>query len=47
MQTKHNESDTFIHTDCHYNADESVFRREDNCQEKPQCAVIELMTKHC
>ena len=47
MQTKHNKNNTFIYTDCYYNADESVFRKEDNCQKKSQCAVIELMIKHC
>ena len=47
MQTKHNESNTFTYADCHYNIDESVFKRKNNCQEKSQCAVIELMIKYC
>ena len=47
MQTKCNKNNTFMYTDCHYNAGGSVFKRKDNYQKKSQCAVIELMIKHC
>ena len=31
MQIKHNKNNTFIHINYHYNADRSVFKKEDNC----------------
>ena len=47
MQIKHNKSNIFIYADCHYNVDELIFKKRNNCQKKSQYAVIELMTKHC
>ena len=38
MQIKYNKNNIFTHADYHYNINESVFKRKNNCQKITMCS---------